>query len=111
MSAAAAQPASWQALDRLHTDLHLTASQETAWADFSKAYSMSPQEIAKQQRAQSSMQTMTGPQRVDLSIELAKENLVGLQRRGDALKSFYATLSPQQQKTFDQDTLPPAGNP
>lgn len=103
---AIAQPARWQALDRLEGELHLTPSQEAAWGTFAQSYTSDPQEIAKQQQAEASMSTLTGPQRVDLSINSAKENLAALQRRGDSLKAFYATLSPDQQRTFDRDTLP-----
>jgi hypothetical protein len=49
---------------------------------------------------------MTGPQRVDFAISLAKADLAGLERRADALKKFYAALTPDQQHIFDQDTLP-----
>jgi hypothetical protein len=102
-----AQQSSWQALDRLQNDLQLTPSQQSAWDAFAKAYSPDPEEIAKQQRSEASMSTLNGPQRVDLAIELAKSDLAELQHRGDALKAFYATLSPEQQKKFDRDTLPP----
>jgi hypothetical protein len=44
---------------------------------------------------------------MDMAISMAEENLAGMRRRGDAQKTFYATLSPQQQKIFDRDTLPP----
>jgi hypothetical protein len=55
------------------------------------------------------MPGLTGPQRMDLAIGMAEENLAGMRRRGDALKIFYSGLSPKQQKVFDRDTLPPGG--
>ena len=70
---------------------------------------MDPQEMARQRDADAKMPGLTGPQRMDLAISMAEANLAGMRRRGDALKTFYATLSPEQQKIFDRDTLPPAG--
>jgi hypothetical protein len=36
-----------------------------------------------------------------------KQELVDLQQQAQALKAFYMTLSPEQKKTFDAQTLPP----
>lgn len=104
---AVAQPAPWQALDRLKNDLNLSPAQEEGWDAFAGAYNADPQEVARVQHAQASMSSMNGPQRVDAAIGMAEQNLAALKRRGNALKTFYATLSPDQQRTFDRDTLPP----
>jgi hypothetical protein len=48
---------------------------------------------------------LTSPQRVDLSIAAAQADLDTLRAHGAALKAFYATLTPDQQKTFDRETL------
>jgi hypothetical protein len=34
-----------------------------------------------------------------------RSDLQEMERRGDALKAFYATLSPDQQATFDRETM------
>jgi LTXXQ motif family protein len=94
-------------LQRLHSDLQLNPSQEGAWNNFQQAYQMDPQEMARERDADAKMPGLAGPQRMDLAISMAEENLAGMRRRGDALKTFYAMLSPQQQKIFDRDTLPP----
>lgn len=101
-----AQPAVLSMLQRLHTDLALSPSQEAGWNSFEQAYQVSPQDVARERDAAAKMPSLTGPQRVDLAISLSEQDLDGLRRRADALKTFYATLSPQQQKTFDRDTLP-----
>ncbi len=96
-------------LQRLHSDLQLSPSQEDGWKDFEQAYQVDPQEITREREADARMPGLTGPQRIDLAIGMAEENLAGMRRRGDALKIFYSGLSPQQQKAFDRDTLPPGG--
>jgi hypothetical protein len=105
-ASAQAQPSQSPVIARLHNDLRLNPSQEQGWTVFQQAYDIDPQEMAKRQDAASKMQAMTGPQRVDFAIGLAKADLAGLERRADALKKFYATLTPDQQHVFDQDTLP-----
>src|SRR5215469_12621989 len=102
---AGAQPG--PSLQQLHSDLQLNPSQEDAWNAFRQAYQVDPREIARQRQADSSVAGLTGPQRMDLAISTAERELDGLRRRGDALKAFYATLSPQQQKVFDRDTMQP----
>ena len=94
-------------LERLHSDLQLNPSQEDAWNRFQQSYRVDPQEMARERDADSRMAGLTGPQRMDLAISMAQQDLDGMRRRGDALKAFYATLTPQQQRVFDRDTLQP----
>ena len=104
-----AQSDSGYALQRLHSDLQLSPSQEGAWTTYQQSLQIDPQDYARQRDAQNRMPSLTGPARMDLAISMAEQNLDGMRQRGDALKAFYATLSPQQQKTFDRDTMPPSG--
>ncbi len=103
------QPGGSYFLQRLHNDLQLTPSQEGAWNTFQQSYQMDRQEMARQRDASDKLPGLTGPQRMDLAIGMAEDNLAGMRRRGDALKTFYGALSPDQQKIFDRDTLPPRG--
>ncbi len=50
---------------------------------------------------------LSAPQRMDLIEAEMKQELVDLQQQSQALKAFYATLSLEQKKTFDAQTLPP----
>jgi hypothetical protein len=95
-------------LDHLHSDLQLNASQESAWQSFQQAYRVDPQDLARERDAQTRMPTLNGPQRMDLAIGMAEQDLAGMRQRSDALKTFYATLSAQQQHVFDRDTLEPS---
>jgi periplasmic protein CpxP/Spy len=102
---AQAQPSSF--LDRLHSDLQLSPAQDGAWQGFQQAYRVDPLDMTRERDAEARMPSLTGPQRMDLAIGMAEQDLAGMRRRGDALKAFYAGLSPQQQKVFDRDTLAP----
>jgi periplasmic protein CpxP/Spy len=93
-------------LQALHNALNLTPAQETAWSAFAAASTPDPEQAARDRAAQSMMPTLSAPQRVDLTIAAMQADLRTLERRGAALKSFYATLSPQQQVIFDRQTTP-----
>jgi hypothetical protein len=95
-------------MQRLHSDLTLSSSQEQGWKSFEQAYEVNPQDVARERDAAAKMSDLTGPQRVDLAVSLSEQDLSELRRRADVLKTFYASLSPQQQKTFDRDTLAPS---
>ena len=101
-----AQPSQMQVLQSLHGSLTLTPAQEAAWQLFEQAYAPDLQEISKRRNALAGMSKLTAPQRVDLSVNLLKEDLKSLENRGAALKTFYGTLSPQQQSIFDRETMP-----
>ena len=91
-------------LNMLHDDLHLTAQQEEPWRKFQLATQIDPQEVAKRRNAAELMPTLTAPRRVDLSIAAMEADLQAFERRGAALKIFYAALSPEQQAIFDHET-------
>jgi hypothetical protein len=91
-------------IQRLHDALNLTAQQENGWHSFQVATQTSPEDAAKRRRAAEMMPTLSAPQRVDLSISAMQADLQSFERRGAALKTFYLTLSPEQQKIFDQIT-------
>jgi protein CpxP len=105
------QVAQDRTLESLHAALNLTASQEDNWRNFEKAYTPDPQEIDKRRDAANKIATLTAPQRMDLSVDMAEGDLAELKRRGGALKDFYGALSPQQQSIFDRETLPPRQAP
>jgi hypothetical protein len=96
-----------QGMEQLHRALRLSGSQEDAWRAFQQAYAMDQQEMERQRSAARRMAQMTAPQRVDMALEMQRADLAAQQRRGAALKTFYATLNPQQQQIFDRETLPP----
>ena len=98
---------SGQSVDDLHDALRLRPDQERAWQMFDEGSRPDPQEEARQRNAFERMGSLRAPQRFDLSIQMMRAELEATERRANALKSFYATLSPEQQAIFDRETLPP----
>lgn len=88
----------------LHAKLKLSATQEPAW----KAYttSMTPPTMEQRQAQRpdrAAMQNMPAPQRMEAMLERMKQNQTRMESHLAALKTFYATLTPEQQKTFDAE--------
>ena len=95
-------------LSALHDALHLTAPQEDGWRAYRAAITPDPQAAARHRQAQMMLSTLPTPRRVDLIDAEMQEDLATLNHQGQAVKAFYATLTPGQQRTFDQQTLPNA---
>ena len=106
--ALAAGPAAQQQPDlaALHNALHLTSTQEVAWKTFAAASAPDPNQSARDRTAEQMLPGLTAPQRVDLSIAVMEADLDTLRTRGQALKAFYATLTPVQRTAFDGQTSP-----
>ncbi len=104
---ASAQPDQEPSLETLHNALRLRPDQEPAWRAFEQASNPDPQDEARHGDAFRRMETMRSPDRMDMSIQLMQSDLNAMQRRASALRTFYATLTPQQQAAFDRQTAPP----
>ncbi|MFC5521910.1 Spy/CpxP family protein refolding chaperone [Polaromonas jejuensis] len=92
----------------LKAKLKITASQEGAWTTYTEA--MKPparmgERLTAEQRAE--FDKLTTPERIDkmraLRTQRMAEMSAAMDKRGEATKAFYATLSPEQQKTFDAE--------
>jgi Spy/CpxP family protein refolding chaperone len=84
--------------DALKQKLQITAAQEPAWSSFTSA--MRP--AARPQRPdRAAMARMTTPERIDQMRAMRTQRIAEMDRRSDATKAFYATLSPEQKKVFD----------
>ncbi|MEY3991439.1 MAG: hypothetical protein RIS04_202 [Pseudomonadota bacterium] len=88
-------------MDKLKQSLKLSTDQNQAWTSFEaslKSQGMQrpdPQTIAK----------MTTPERLDFMSKMKTQRDVQMQKRQDATLALYSSLSPEQKKTFDQETL------
>ena len=102
-SAASAQPASGD----LAAALHLRPDQRAAYARFQNE--AGPEPPRERQRAEESrrLPQMTTPERIDWTTRQLEEDLADLRRQGPAVKAFYAQLTPDQKRTFDQVTAHP----
>lgn len=86
-------------LDQLKAELKLTPAQEPAWLAFAARTEPTPRQGAAA-KAQDLSQ-MTTPQRLEALQAQHAERGAELAQRIEATKSFYAQLSPEQQKSFD----------
>jgi protein CpxP len=88
-----------QRQQKLHDALKLTASQESAWKTYSAA-------IKPQQRAgrvdRVSFKELNATQRAEKQLEWSKARIAHQETRLEALKTFYAALTPEQQKVMDE---------
>ncbi len=84
----------------LHAILNLRPDQEAAFQAFQAA--MTPPAREPHDRGgQADAAEMTTPQRLDRMAERMAKHEAEFQRRAAAIKSFYAVLSPEQQRAFD----------
>jgi periplasmic protein CpxP/Spy len=92
-------------LQQLHDALNLRPDQDANWQAYAHSTTVDRGEMMRRRDAMQRMAGASAPQRVDLSIQMMKEDVASMERRGAALKEFYATLTPQQQSTFDEVTM------
>ncbi|HWI78056.1 MAG TPA: Spy/CpxP family protein refolding chaperone [Ramlibacter sp.] len=81
--------------------LQLSPGQEAAWNSYVDALKPSGMH---QRRDRADLARLPTPERIDRMRALRAERMAQMDRRGDATKTFYAILTPQQQKIFDDAT-------
>lgn len=82
----------------LHDKLKITAAQEPAWQAFIAAMTPTMPTPPATRGA-----SMTAPERIDQHLAMAKQHLATMETRAAATKTFYAQLTPEQQKIFDTE--------
>lgn len=102
---AGAQDAS-AGLGKLHDDLGLRADQESAWRDYAAAVAPDPQAEARHRATGELLPSIPTPRRIALIEASLAQDVADLRRQGEAVMTFYSRLSPDQQRTFDVETLP-----
>lgn len=94
-------------LKALKSKLQLRADQDGAWTAFASAMSAQPQRPAPSAHRQELAQLST-PERVDRMRALRQERQAAMSaladQRGEATKTFYAQLDPEQKRIFDDET-------
>ena len=83
---------------QLHDALKLSAAQEGAWKTFTESR---PGPMMGNKGERPNWQGMTAPERADKMLEFSKQRQERMTQHAAALKTFYAALTPEQQKTFD----------
>ena len=96
----------------LKAKLKLSAAQESAWTTFTAA--MQPPAKAMGQRPDmAELSKLPTPERIDKMKALHAEHMTAMNaemnQRGDAAKTFYATLTAEQKKVFDAEAMPGMG--
>ncbi|BBA35817.1 uncharacterized protein sS8_3885 [Methylocaldum marinum] len=88
----------------LRQDLKLTAEQEANWNTWT-AKMKEIKETKKQSRPdREAMKNLSAPDRLEKMIALQKAKTAYLEEALAATKTFYATLTPEQRKVFDEKT-------
>jgi hypothetical protein len=97
-------------LSSLHDALYLTNAQESGWRAYVAAIRPDAGAEARHREAGRLMVTLTTPRRVDLINAELEEDAAAVRHQGEAVKAFYASLTPDQQRTFDRQTVPTSGS-
>lgn len=87
----------------LKTKLKLAPDQEAAWTSYLDA--MKPAAGMKGHSDHAAMEQLSTPERIDKMRELHQQRDAEMEKRGVATKAFYATLSAEQKKVFDANTM------
>ena len=89
---------------RLHDKLKLTAAQEPAWATFTAA-NAPKKPMGDWKAKREAIAKLSAPERMEQWIAMSKERIASQESRLASLKTFYAVLTPEQKKVFD-DSVP-----
>lgn len=87
---------------KLHGALKLTTAQETAWNEFSNK--MKPVNMDKPgmgKPGHQNRENLSAPDRLDKALDNMKSREKELAGHAAAVRAFYGTLNPDQQKIFD----------
>lgn len=91
-------------MESLKRILQITPAQEGAWNAWTAAMRPSPQ-MMQQHGQRGELERMTTPERIDRMRQMRALRAQEMDRRGEATKTFYAQLTPAQQKAFDEISL------
>ena len=82
--------------------LKLTADQDGAWNTFTAAMKP-PANMPDVKAMRADMDKLSTPERIDKMKTLRAQRDVEMDKRAEAVKTFYAVLSPEQKKVFDAE--------
>lgn len=85
---------------RMHGALKITPAQEGAWQAYMSALKSNMQQRPHFDRA--AFKSMPAPERMEKRIEMAKSRILRMENNLAVTKTFYAQLTPEQQKLFDE---------
>jgi periplasmic protein CpxP/Spy len=88
-------------LGELKQKLAITPAQEGSWSTWTAALQPTPHQRPDRSRFES----MTTPERIDQMRALRAQREADMDRRMDATKAFYGSLSAEQKKVFDAESM------
>ena len=91
-----------QHLEALKTTLKILPEQDSKWAAF--ANSMKPAGPRQDKRFLEDIDRLTTPERIDKMMAFKAQRDTELNKRAEAVKTFYSVLTEDQKKIFDQHT-------
>lgn len=93
-------------LTELKAKLKITAAQEGGWTAFAAAMKVPSNQMGKHPDG-TEMEKLSTPERIDKMKALRSQHMAdmlsSMDRRDEATKTFYASLSAEQKKTFDAE--------
>ena len=92
----------------LKARLKLTPAQEGAWTTLLAAHKM-PADMMAKRPDPAALEKLSTPDRLDRMKALRSQHMAAMDQRDEATKTFYATLTAEQQKVFDATTMPKHG--
>ena len=105
-------PAKWEArraehLSALKAKLNLASEQEAAWNDFASTGQPGMHRMGGDRQAmRGEFAKLSTPERLDRMQARSEMRRVKMAGRAEAIKAFYAQLTPKQQKVFDAEAMP-----
>ena len=91
----------------LKAKLKITPAQEGAWTAFIAAMKPDTSQMAKHQAERAGMEKLSTPERIDKMHALRAQRMADmsatLDKRDNAVKTFYATLAADQKNVFDTE--------
>lgn len=91
-------------LAQLHSELKLTPAQEADWKTWSDKVNQVKADKKEARPDFEALGKLPAPDRLQKMIEFSKARQAGMEEVLAATKTFYATLTPDQRKTFDDLT-------
>ncbi|MDB5900568.1 MAG: hypothetical protein JWP41_4170 [Ramlibacter sp.] len=85
----------------LKQKLQITSAQEGAWAQWTGAVKPAP--MQRPDRAE--FARLSTPERIDRMRAMRSARAAEADKRGEATKSLYAALTPEQKRVFDAESL------
>ena len=89
---------------KLHATLKLTPAQEAAWSTYTAAFKPVARAERGERGERGAWKALAAPERMAKRVEMAKERVAMMETRLGATTTFYAVLTPEQKKLFDENS-------